>query len=164
MKDLAQILGVSIPTVSRALKNSPEISRELCIKAQKLAKEMNYHPNPFAMSLRKNTPRTIGVIVPDIVTHFFASILSGIEDTAIANGYFVIITTSHESYDHEKRNIENLFNCLRILFHNNLLLSGSHFFFREDSKLWGYLAGHIQKMADCILKLSASHTLFLYPL
>ena len=75
MKDLAQILGVSIPTVSRALKNSPEISRELCIKAQKLAKEMNYHPNPFAMSLRKNTPRTIGVIVPDIVTHFFASIL-----------------------------------------------------------------------------------------
>ena len=110
MKDLAQILGVSIPTVSRALKNSPEISRELCIKAQKLAKEMNYHPNPFAMSLRKNTPRTIGVIVPDIVTHFFASILSGIEDTAIANGYFVIITTSHESYDHEKRNIENLVN------------------------------------------------------
>lgn len=87
MKDLAQILGVSIPTVSRALKNSPEISRELCAKVQKLAKEMNYHPNPFAMSLRKNTPRTIGVIVPDIVTHFFASILSGIEDTAIANGY-----------------------------------------------------------------------------
>ena len=106
LKDLAQILGVSIPTVSRALKNSPEISRELCAKVQKLAKEMNYHPNPFAMSLRKNTPRTIGVIVPDIVTHFFASILSGIEDTAIANGYFVIITTSHESYEHEKRNIE----------------------------------------------------------
>lgn len=110
LKDLAQILGVSIPTVSRALKNSPEISRALCAKAQKLAKEMNYHPNPFAMSLRKNTPRTIGVIVPDIVTHFFASILSGIEDTAIANGYFVIITTSHESYEHEKRNIENLVN------------------------------------------------------
>lgn len=48
--------------------------------------------------------------MPDIVTHFFASILSGIEDTAIANGYFVIITTSHESYEHEKRNIENLVN------------------------------------------------------
>ena len=48
LKDLAQILGVSIPTVSRALKNSPEISRELCAKVQKLAKEMNYHPNPFA--------------------------------------------------------------------------------------------------------------------
>ena len=110
LKDLAQALGVSIPTVSRALKDSPEISRELCAKAKKLAKEMNYRPNPFAMSLRKNAPRIIGVIVPDIVTHFFASILNGIENMAIANGYFVIITTSHESYEHEKRNIENLVN------------------------------------------------------
>ena len=71
---------------------------------------MNYRPNPFAMSLRRNAPRIIGVIVPDIVTHFFSSILSGIEDTAVANGYFVIITTSHESYQHEKRSIENLVN------------------------------------------------------
>ena len=71
---LAQALGVSIPTVSRALKDSPEISRELCTKAKALAKEMNYRPNPFAMSLRKNAPRIIGVVVPDIVTHFFASI------------------------------------------------------------------------------------------
>lgn len=110
LKDLALALGVSIPTVSRALKDSPEISRELCAKAKQLAKELNYRPNPFAMSLRKNSPRIIGVIVPDIVTHFFASILSGIEDTAIANGYFVIITTSHESFEKEKRNIENLVN------------------------------------------------------
>ena len=49
LKDLAQALGVSIPTVSRALKDSPEISRELCAKAKALAKEMNYRPNPFAM-------------------------------------------------------------------------------------------------------------------
>jgi len=110
LKDLAQALGVSIPTVSRALKDSSEISRELCAKAKELAKEMNYRPNPFAMSLRKNAPRIIGVIVPDIVTHFFASILNGIENMAIANGYFVIITTSHESYEHEKRNVENLVN------------------------------------------------------
>ena len=110
LKDLAQALGVSVPTVSRALKDSPEISQELRAKVKRLAKEMNYRPNPFAMSLRKNTPRIIGVIVPDLVTHFFSSILSGIEDTAVANGYFVIITTSHESYEHEKRNIENLVN------------------------------------------------------
>ena len=110
LKDLAQALGVSIPTVSRALKDSPEISSELCAKAKKLAKEMNYRPNPFAMSLRKNTPRIIGVVVPDIVTHFFASILNGIENMAVDNGYFIIITTSHESYEYEKRNIENLVN------------------------------------------------------
>lgn len=110
LKDIAGLLGVSIPTVSRALKDSPEISRELCAKAKQLAKELNYRPNPFAISLRQNAPRIIGVIVPDIVTHFFSAILSGIEDMAIANGYFVIITTSHESYEHEKRNIENLIN------------------------------------------------------
>ena len=110
LKDLAQALGVSIPTVSRALKDSPEISRELCAKAKKLAKEMNYRPNPFAMSLRKNAPRTIGVIVPDIVTHFFSSIVKGIEEAAVANGYFVIITTSSENSEHEKRNVENLVN------------------------------------------------------
>lgn len=50
------------------------------------------------------------MVVPEIVTHFFSSILSGIEDMAIANGYFVIIATSHELYEHEKRNIENLVN------------------------------------------------------
>lgn len=110
LKDIAQVLGVSIPTISRALKDSPEISRELCAKAKELAKEMNYRPNPFALSLRKNAPRIIGVVVPDIVTHFFASILNGIENMAVRNGYFVIITTSHESYENEKRNIENLVN------------------------------------------------------
>ena len=68
LKDLAQALGVSVPTVSRALKDSPEISQELRAKVKRLAKEMNYRPNPFAMSLRKNTPRIIGVIVPDLVS------------------------------------------------------------------------------------------------
>ena len=107
---VAQALGVSVPTVSRALKDSPDISRALCEKAKWMAREMNYRPNPFALSLRKNAPRIIGVVVPDIVTHFFASILNGIENMAVKNGYFVIITTSHESYEHEKRNVENLVN------------------------------------------------------
>lgn len=110
LKDIAQALGVSVPTVSRALKDSPDISRALCEKAKWMAREMNYRPNPFALSLRKNAPRIIGVVVPDIVTHFFASILNGIENMAVKNGYFVIITTSHESYEHEKRNVENLVN------------------------------------------------------
>ena len=110
LKDIAQALGVSVPTVSRALKDSPDIRRALCEKAKWMAREMNYRPNPFALSLRKNAPRIIGVVVPDIVTHFFASILNGIENMAVKNGYFVIITTSHESYEHEKRNVENLVN------------------------------------------------------
>lgn len=109
MKDLAQILGVSIPTVSRALKIVPKSVGNFVLKL-KIGKRDELSPQSFCYESPENTPRTIGVIVPDIVTHFFASILSGIEDTAIANGYFVIITTSHESYDHEKRNIENLVN------------------------------------------------------
>ena len=96
LKDLAQALGVSIPTVSRALKDSPEISRELCTKAKALAKEMNYRPNPFAMSLRKNAPRIIGVVVPDIVTHFFASILNGIDNMYIEKVFLVFISLCNE--------------------------------------------------------------------
>ena len=67
LKDLARELGVSVPTVSRALKDSPEISADLRARAKQLAQELNYRPNPFAISLRKNAPRIIGVIVPDIV-------------------------------------------------------------------------------------------------
>ena len=73
LKDIAKRLGVSIPTVSRALKDSAEISFELRKKVKQTAREMNYAPNPFAVGLRNNSPRIIGVIVPDIVTHFFSS-------------------------------------------------------------------------------------------
>ena len=60
LKDLAEELGVSVSTVSRALKDSPEIGEEMRERVKKLAGEWNYRPNPFAMSLLKNTPRTIG--------------------------------------------------------------------------------------------------------
>lgn len=110
LKDIALELGVSISTVSRALKNSPEISDSMKRKIQTLAKERNYRPNPFATSLLKNTPRMIGIIVPDIVTHFFSSIISGISDVARRQGYSVIITSSSERYEIEKQNVEDLVN------------------------------------------------------
>ena len=130
LKDLAKILGISIPSVSRALKDSPAISSELRTKVKQLAKEMNYRPNPFAVSLRKNTPRIIGVVVPDIVTHFFASILNGIENMAVANGYFVIITTSHESFEYEKRNIENFFQLTTTLSRRLIIQAHTSSYFR----------------------------------
>lgn len=110
LKDLAKELGVSISTVSRALKDSPEIGCELRERIKKLAKERNYHPNPFAMSLLKNSPRLIGIIVPDLVTHFYSSIISGISDVARNNRYSVIITSSYEQYELEKQCVENLVN------------------------------------------------------
>ena len=110
LKELAAELGVSISTVSRALKESPEISEEMRRKAQALSKEKNYRPNPFAMSLLKNTPRIIGIIVPDIVTHYYSSIISGINDTAHENGYSTIITSSYEQFENEKKCLEDLIN------------------------------------------------------
>lgn len=110
LKDLAKELGVSVSTVSRALKNSPEIGVETKAKVKKLAKEWNYRPNPFAMSLLKNSPRMIGIIIPDIVTHFFSSIISGINDVARKNNYSVIISSSYEQYKLEKQIVEDFVN------------------------------------------------------
>lgn len=110
LKDLANELGVSISTVSRALKNSPEIGPEMKAKVKSLAKKRGYRPNPFAISLLKNAPRIIGVIVPDIVTHYYSSIISGINDIARKNGYSTIITSSYEQFEQEKQCLEDLVN------------------------------------------------------
>lgn len=110
LKDLATELGVSISTVSRALKDSPEIGLALRERVKALAHERNYRPNPFAMSLLKNSPRIIGILVPDLVTHFYASIISGISDVARQHNYSVIITSSYEQYDREQQCLENLLN------------------------------------------------------
>ena len=90
LKDLAQELGVSIATVSRALRNSPEIGKEMQQRVKDLAKKLNYRPNPFAQSLRKEAPKIIGVVVPNLVTHYYAAVLDGIEDEARSHGYSII--------------------------------------------------------------------------
>jgi LacI family transcriptional regulator len=110
LKDLARELGVSISTVSRALKDHPNISPEIKKKVRKLADQWNYSPNPLAMGLLRQNTRTIGVIVPDLVTHFFSSVISGIEAFARKNGYYIIISSSYESVQKEKECIENLMN------------------------------------------------------
>lgn len=108
LKTLATALNVSISTVSRALKNHPDISPEITQKVQQLAKELNYSPNPLAMGLLHQKTKIIGVIVPDLVTHFFSSIISGIESTAKANDYYIVIQSSYESYEKEKECLDNL--------------------------------------------------------
>lgn len=108
LKDLASLLGVSISTVSRGLRNHPDISPDLCSKIQELARQLNYSPNPLAMGLLKQQTKMIGVIVPDIVTHFYSSIISGIESVAKEKGYFILITSSGERYEKEIESVENL--------------------------------------------------------
>jgi len=108
MKEIAKKLGVSVSTVSRALKDSPELHSETKRKIVEAAKEMNYHPNLLAQSLRISRSKTLGVIVPEITSHFFASCISGIQDTANKRGYNVMICQSNESLEQEKANIRTL--------------------------------------------------------
>ena len=110
LKDLAQELGVSIATVSRALRSSPEIGQDMQAKVKALAKRLNYRPNPFAQSLRKEAPRVIGVVVPNLVTHYYAAVLDGIEDEACKEGYSIISANTHEDTDAEIRVIDNFIN------------------------------------------------------
>ena len=107
LKDLAVELGVSIATVSRALRNSPEIGQEMQRKVKELAKRLNYRPNPFAQSLRREAPKMIGVVVPNLVTHYYAAVLDGIEDEARKAGYSVISANSHEDCADERQAIDN---------------------------------------------------------
>ena len=107
MKDLARELGVSIATVSRALRSSPEIGLEMQAKVKELAKRLNYRPNPFAQSLRKEAPRVIGVVVPNLVTHYYSAVLDGIEQEAKKEGYSVISANTHENSDAEVKAIDN---------------------------------------------------------
>lgn len=107
LKDLAKQLGVSIATVSRALSNSHEVGEEMRQKVQALAKELNYRPNPFAQSLRKEAPRMIGVVLPNLVAHYYSCVLDGIENYATKMGYSVISINSHENPEKEIKAIDN---------------------------------------------------------
>lgn len=107
LKDLAQELGVSIATVSRALRSSPEIGKEMQLRVKELAARLNYRPNPFARSLRREAPRIIGVVMPNLVSHYYSAVLDGIEDEAAKAGYSVISANSHEDFAAEARVIDN---------------------------------------------------------
>ena len=110
LKDIARELEVSISTVSKALKNSEEISRDTKEKIQAFARLYNYKPNNIAISLKNKRTKNIGVIVPDIVHHFFTTVFRGIEKFANAKGYNVIVCVSDESFDKEVINMEMLAN------------------------------------------------------
>jgi len=108
LKQIAEQLGISITTVSKALKDYPDVSK----KTRKLVREtafmLNYKPNSFAVNLRTRESKTIGLIIPEIVHHFFSSIIKGIISQAEKKGYLVITLQSNESYELEKKQIDLL--------------------------------------------------------
>ena len=106
IKDLAKRLDISVSTVSRALKDNPEISPQTRKKVQDLAKELGYKPNHIAVALKTSKSNTIGVVVPQIVSTFFSTVVKSIEEIADQNGYNVLVASSNETVEKEKKNID----------------------------------------------------------
>ncbi|MCV9929352.1 LacI family transcriptional regulator [Flavobacterium sp. LS1R49] len=110
LKQIAKELDVSISTVSKSLRNSLEIGEDTRLKVQAFAKFYNYKPNNIALSLKNRKTKTIGIIIPEIVHHFFSTVINGVEQVANENGYSVIICLSDDSFDKEVLNMEMLAN------------------------------------------------------
>ena len=110
LKKIAKEFDVSISTVSKALKDSHEISEEVKERIQAFAKFYHYKPNSLALNLRNQKTKTIGIIIPQIVHHFFTKVISGIELVANKNGYNVMICMSMDSYEKEVLNLDMLAN------------------------------------------------------
>ncbi len=101
IKELARELGLAVSTVSKALRDSHEISQDTKDKVLKLAAALNYIPNPYASSLRRQKSRTIAVVIPEVADSFFSIAINGIEEVAREKGYHVLIYLTHESLDRE---------------------------------------------------------------
>jgi len=120
LRDIAAVLGVTVATVSRALKDYPDISSTTKQAVLATAERLNYAPHPLAVKLRQKAYKVVGVVVPDIVHPFFSDVISGIVDVVERLGYHVILSQSNESYEKEVRvtqmlqatGIDGLLMCL----------------------------------------------------
>ncbi len=106
IKDLAEKLNLHFTTVSRALRNHPDVNPETRTKVLHLAKQLNYNPNLIAQSLKNSDTKTLGVIVPEISHTFFSSVISGIEEVAYRSGYTIIVSQSNETFERETINTQ----------------------------------------------------------
>ncbi|WP_439153045.1 LacI family DNA-binding transcriptional regulator [Winogradskyella sp.] len=108
LKEIAETLKISVSTVSKALKDYPDVSKKTKRLVKETAELMNYKPNAFAVNLRTKESKTIGLIIPEVVHHFFSSVIKGIIAQAEKKGYLVIILQSNESYELEKKQLDLL--------------------------------------------------------
>lgn len=108
LQDIANQLGLTKVSISKALRNHPDISVDTRIKVKETAEKLGYRPNLVARSLTSSKSKTIGLIIPKIAHHFFASVVESIYKTAFENGYEVIIGVSHEDEKLEKKHLETM--------------------------------------------------------
>jgi DNA-binding LacI/PurR family transcriptional regulator len=111
IKDIARELNISASTVSRALQDHPDISKATKEAVNAYAKKYHYKPNAIALSLKMKRTNVIGVLVPEMVHHFFSSVFAGIEDVANEKGYNVIVCQTSEKYEKEVKNVETLISA-----------------------------------------------------
>jgi LacI family transcriptional regulator len=110
IKDIAKDLGVSVSTVSRGLKDHPDISVGLRAQIKQRAEELHYHPNQMASGLRKRSSKIIALIIPEITMFFFPSVIKGIEEVVKQNGYQLLVLQSNDRLESERQNIEICFD------------------------------------------------------
>lgn len=108
IKDIAKALGLSTSTVSRALRDTHEISAATKKIVLEYAKEIGYQPNPIALSLKERRSKSIGVVVSEVANSYFSQAINGIESIAYDRGYHVIISQTHESFEREVSNVQHL--------------------------------------------------------
>ena len=108
IKDIAKVLHLSTSTVSRALRDSYEISEETKKLVVAYAKSVNYRPNPSALNLKKRRSRTLGITISEIANSFFSQIIAGVESVAKEKGYNVIISQTFENFEREQEAVRNL--------------------------------------------------------
>jgi LacI family transcriptional regulator len=101
MKTLSKVLNLSTATISKALRDSYEISSETKARVVEVARQYNYVPNPHASSLRKQSSNTIAIVLPEIADSFFSQAINGIESVVGENKYHALIYLTHESCERE---------------------------------------------------------------
>ena len=110
LKDISEVTGVSIKTVSRALNDHPDISKETKEKILEVAKKLSYRPNILARSLRQKKAYAIGLVVSDITNEFFGEVALAIEEFFKKYDYSVLLSFSNGEHDQEIKSIESLIN------------------------------------------------------
>lgn len=106
IKDIAVLAGVSPSTVSRALKDHPDISLAIREEVKRIADELNYHPNSLAANLRKRRSGLVGLIIPEITMFFFPSVIKAIAEKLSQEGFRLLVLQSNDSFEEEKKNVQ----------------------------------------------------------
>lgn len=147
VKDIGRRLRLHYTTVSKALSDHPDISVETKNRVMSLAKELDYHPNSIAKSLKKQATSTIGIIVPSIRNDFFSAVISGVEEVAYGREFNTVVCQSDESADREAIHTRTLISnrvAGVLISLSQTTTSGAHLnTMQKQAYLWLCLTGSV---------------------